>query len=56
MKGKLALLFGFAAGYVLGAQAGRERYEQILSWFNEATGRASREVSQSWPGVDQPTG
>lgn len=26
---KLTLLTGFAAGYVLGARAGRERYEQI---------------------------
>jgi hypothetical protein len=27
--GKVTLGIGFAAGYVLGAQAGRERYEQI---------------------------
>ncbi len=27
---KLMLLVVFAAGYVLGAQAGRERYEQIM--------------------------
>lgn len=26
---KLTLLFAFAVGYVLGAQAGRQRYEQI---------------------------
>jgi hypothetical protein len=26
---KLSLLVGFGAGYVLGARAGRERYEQI---------------------------
>ena len=31
MKGKIALLVGGAAGYVLGARAGRERYEQIVS-------------------------
>ena len=30
MKRKNALVLGFAAGYVLGAKAGRERYEQIL--------------------------
>lgn len=29
MKGKLAVLAGAAAGYVLGTRAGRERYEQI---------------------------
>ncbi|HVQ89397.1 MAG TPA: hypothetical protein VMU51_00050 [Mycobacteriales bacterium] len=30
MTGKLALVAGFAAGYVLGSKAGRERYEQIV--------------------------
>ncbi len=29
MRGKLVLLTGVAIGYVLGARAGRERYEQI---------------------------
>jgi oxygen-dependent protoporphyrinogen oxidase len=29
MKGKVALLVGLGVGYVLGARAGRERYEQI---------------------------
>jgi hypothetical protein len=29
MKGKLAVLAGFGAGYVLGTKAGRRRYEQI---------------------------
>lgn len=29
MKGKLILVAGFAAGYVLGARAGRTRYNQI---------------------------
>ena len=28
---KLSFLAGFGAGYVLGARAGRERYEQIAS-------------------------
>jgi hypothetical protein len=27
---KLSFLVGFGAGYVLGAKAGRERYEQIV--------------------------
>jgi SLT domain-containing protein len=31
MKGKIALVVGGAAGYVLGTRAGRERYEQIKS-------------------------
>ena len=30
MKGKIALVIGGAAGYVLGARAGHERYEQIV--------------------------
>jgi hypothetical protein len=29
MKGKAGLVVGLAVGYVLGARAGRERYEQI---------------------------
>ena len=28
------------AGYVLGAKAGRQRYEQIRRWFDQARGRA----------------
>lgn len=34
MKGKLALVAGFAAGYVLGARAGRNRYQQIRRLAN----------------------
>ena len=29
MRGKIGLIIGLAAGYVLGSRAGRERYEQI---------------------------
>lgn len=29
MKGKIGIAVGLAAGYVLGARAGRQRYEQI---------------------------
>ncbi|WJL94513.1 hypothetical protein QSU92_11065 [Microbacterium sp. ET2] len=29
MRGKIGLVIGLAAGYVLGSRAGRERYEQI---------------------------
>lgn len=32
---KLSLLAGLAAGYVLGARAGRERYEQIATQANK---------------------
>jgi hypothetical protein len=31
MAGKLSFLAGFGAGYVLGARAGRDRYEQIAT-------------------------
>lgn len=33
MKGKIGIVVGFAAGYVLGSRAGRERYEQIKEGF-----------------------
>ena len=33
---KLPFLLGFGAGYVLGARAGRERYEQIRRTWNSA--------------------
>lgn len=36
---KLTLLTGFAAGYVLGARAGRERYQEIVSMWQEFTGK-----------------
>lgn len=32
MGTKTTLLVGLAVGYVLGARAGRERYEQIKEW------------------------
>ena len=33
---KLSFLVGFGAGYVLGARAGRERYEQIRRAYHSA--------------------
>ena len=33
---KLSFLAGFGAGYVLGARAGRERYEQIRRLYQHA--------------------
>jgi hypothetical protein len=47
MRYKATFLVGFAAGYTLGAKAGRERYEQIR--------RASRGLSES-PAVQSAAG
>lgn len=33
MRGKIGIVVGLAAGYVLGSRAGRERYEQIKSGY-----------------------
>lgn len=33
MRGKIGIVVGLAAGYVLGSRAGRERYEQIKTGF-----------------------
>jgi hypothetical protein len=35
---KSGFVIGFGAGYVLGAKAGRERYEQIRRWWNQLMG------------------
>jgi hypothetical protein len=35
MKG---VIIGFGAGYVLGAKAGRQRYEQIQAWWSKFSG------------------
>jgi hypothetical protein len=35
---KLTLVAGFGAGYVLGAKAGTQRYDQIVSKFREIAG------------------
>ena len=47
MRYKLTFVVGFAAGYTLGARAGRERYEQIR--------RATRGLSES-PAVQSAAG
>ncbi len=53
MRGRLGLFIGFGAGYVLGAKAGRERYDQLQRLyenviaspaFQQATGRAKEAV------------
>jgi hypothetical protein len=55
MAGKLKWLVGFGAGYVLGARAGRERYDQIAGkaqemWSDprvqEKTGQAQQIVKE----------
>lgn len=49
MRGRLGFFIGFGAGYVLGAKAGTQRYEQLKRLydnvvsspqFREATGKA----------------
>ena len=36
MRFRLGLVIGGMAGYVLGAKAGRERYEEIRRWWSAA--------------------
>jgi len=50
MRYKLTFAIGFAAGYTLGAKAGRERYEQIS---RVARGLAENPTVQSAAGVLQ---
>ena len=38
MRGKMGALIGFGAGYVLGAKAGRQRYEQIHAFWSRFSG------------------
>jgi hypothetical protein len=38
MRMRLGLLLGFGAGYVLGAKAGEQRYEEIRDAFNNLMG------------------
>lgn len=35
MRGKILLVVGLGVGYVLGARAGRERYDEIVTKFNQ---------------------
>jgi hypothetical protein len=45
---KLTLVAGFSAGYVLGAKAGTQRYDQIVSKFRELAGMpAVQEVTST---------
>jgi hypothetical protein len=65
MKAKAALIIGAAAGYVLGAKAGKERYEQIREgavrlWrdprVQEKTAQAQDMVRESAPRVQEKVG
>ena len=50
MAGKLKMLVGFGAGYVLGARAGRERYDQIAGkaqeWWRDPRVQEKAEQAQ----------
>jgi hypothetical protein len=47
MFSKSSLLIGFAAGYVLGARAGRERYEQISAGARRFAGNPTVQSAAS---------
>ena len=53
MYGKLAVAAGFAAGYVLGSKAGRQRYEEIVAQARKVAGN---EKVQSTAGALQAKG
>ena len=53
MYGKLAVAAGFAAGYVLGSKAGRQRYEEIVAQARKVAGN---DTVQSTAGVLQAKG
>ena len=49
MRGKIIFVAGIGVGYVLGAKAGRQRYEQIASaadklWSSKAVAKPRAEV------------
>ncbi|MBW9215628.1 hypothetical protein KV102_12330 [Mumia sp. zg.B53] len=45
---KISLLLAAGAGYVLGARAGRERYDQIVAQAKKVTGR---DLGRGGPGT-----
>ena len=48
MRGRLGMFVGFGAGYVLGAKAGRERYEQLRRLYeNLSSSEAFQQASQA---------
>ncbi len=47
MRMRLGLMIGFGAGYVLGAKAGHQRYEEIRDGFNRLMGTEQAQQLQS---------
>ena len=47
MAFKRGLIVGFGVGYVLGARAGRERYQQIVTWWHRFTGNPCSQRSSA---------
>jgi tryptophan synthase beta subunit len=47
MRFRLGLMVGMGAGYVLGAKAGQERYEEIRERFNTLMGTEQAQQLQS---------
>jgi hypothetical protein len=41
MGSKKGFLLGMGVGYILGAKAGRQRYEDIVHWWHQFTGSAT---------------
>lgn len=58
MAGKLQLLVGFGAGYVVGARAGRERYDQIAGKAQELwrAPRVQEKADQAQQAVKEKAG
>jgi hypothetical protein len=61
MKRLLLLALGGAAGYVLGARAGRQRYDQIVdvtnkAWHNTGLDQKAREVADQASGTARDAG
>ena len=51
---RIRTIAAFGVGYVLGARAGRRRYEQLKAWFERATssprGQAVRSRAEAFVG------
>ena len=47
MRMRLGLLIGLGTGYVLGAKAGQERYEEIRQQFNQLMGTEQAQQLQA---------
>ena len=61
MKFRLGLIIGLAVGFLLGARAGRERYEQIVTAYkavrsNEQVREATELAERSTRGTRAATG